>query len=376
MIKTYTFSRSKDLEDIEILSKLKAEKENNYRISLKVDHDDEEESDDDHIIIPNRDISDIEKSSATPLKKLTDLIALTAYDYNPGSNETRFVLANLSKRFRDNNTAHPIVDAILIFAEKEAKIGVKRTVRQWYDTIIAVADKMEPEGEEKLQLKTKVLSLENQVRELTKKLERANALDSHRTGEIDKWHNSYEQAQAEISVWKSRFEEMRDANRKTEYEHQEVLRLKHENAKLQETIGQLKNRLESDGVILATTKRYLGANPFTPEVILNRVANDEEYKKREKAFENKIKDLQEKLGKKTVPLTVLAKGLMDYAEEAGISEAHELFNHLNNMLISEPEWTNNVPGLKTFFKKARKELEGRNVTMTGEHATYNENNNK
>ena len=216
MIKTYTFSRSKDLEDIEILSKLKAEKENNYRISLKVDHDDEEESDDDHIIIPNRDISDIGKSSATPLKKLTDLIALTAYDYNPGSNETRFVLANLSKRFRDNNTAHPIVDAILIFAEKEAKIGVKRTVRQWYDTIIAVADKMEPEGEEKLQLKTKVLSLENQVRELTKKLERANALDSHRTGEIDKWHNSYEQAQAEISVWKSRFEEMRDANRKTE----------------------------------------------------------------------------------------------------------------------------------------------------------------
>jgi len=376
MIKTYTFSRSKDLEDIEILSKLKAEKENNYRISLKVDHDDEEESDDDHIIIPNRDISDIGKSSATPLKKLTDLIALTAYDYNPGSNETRFVLANLSKRFRDNNTAHPIVDAILIFAEKEAKIGVKRTVRQWYDTIIAVADKMEPEGEEKLQLKTKVLSLENQVRELTKKLERANALDSHRTGEIDKWHNSYEQAQAEISVWKSRFEEMRDANRKTEYEHQEVLRLKHENAKLQETIGQLKNRLESDGVILATAKRYLGANPFTPEVILNRVANDEEYKKREKAFENKIKDLQEKLGKKTVPLTVLAKGLMDYAEEAGISEAHELFNHLNNMLISEPEWTNNVPGLKTFFKKARKELEGRNVTMTGEHATYNENNNK
>ena len=376
MIKTYTFSRSKDLEDIEILSKLKAEKENNYRISLKVDHDDEEESDDDHIIIPNRDISDIGKSSATPLKKLTDLIALTAYDYNPGSNETRFVLANLSKRFRDNNTAHPIVDAILIFAEKEAKIGVKRTVRQWYDTIIAVADKMEPEGEEKLQLKTKVLSLENQVRELTKKLERANALDSHRTGEIDKWHNSYEQAQAEISVLKSRFEEMRDANRKTEYEHQEVLRLKHENAKLQETIGQLKNRLESDGVILATAKRYLGANPFTPEVILNRVANDEEYKKREKAFENKIKDLQEKLGKKTVPLTVLAKGLMDYAEEAGISEAHELFNHLNNMLISEPEWTNNVPGLKTFFKKARKELEGRNVTMTGEHATYNENNNK
>ena len=31
---------------------------------------------------------------------------------------------------------------------------------------------------------------------------------------------------------------------------------------------------------------------------------------------------------------------------------------------------------ETLIKKARKELEGRNVTMTGEHATYNENNNK
>jgi len=317
----------------------------------------------------------IKESTATPYRKLSDLIAATAYDFRSNSPDFCAILRQLGKRFnKENNKASSIVETILFFAEKEAQMGVARTVHQWYDTIIAVADKMEPEGEEKLQLKTKVLSLENQVRELTKKLERANALDSHRTREIDKWHNLYEQAQAEISVWTSRFEEMRDANRKTEYEHQEVLRLKHENAKLQETIGQLKNRLESDGVILATAKRYLGANPLTPEVILNRVANDEEYKKREKAFENKIKDLQEKLGKKTVPLTVLAKGLMDYAEEAGISEAHELFNHLNNMLISEPEWTNNVPELKKFFKKARREMEKRQITMTGQNATYNENN--
>lgn len=376
MIKTYTFSRSKDLEDLEILSKLKAEKENDYRISLKIDHDDEEEADDDRIIISNRYIKDTKESAATPLKKLTDLIASTAYDYNPGSNETQFILANISRRFRDNSNAKTIVNTILIFAETETKAGMKRTVRQWYDTIMAVTDRMENENAEKSQLKSKVKSLEYQVRELTQKLERANALDAHRIQEIDKWRHSYEQAQAEISVWKSRFEEMRDAERKAQYEHKEVLRQKYENAMQQETIGRLQHQLDKDSMIVATAKKYIGDSPLTPDVILNKFANDEEFKKRERAFENKIKDLQEKLGKKTVPLTVLAKGLMDYAEEAGISEAHELFNHLNNMLISEPEWTNNVPELKKFFKKARKEMETRQITMTGEHATYNENINK
>ncbi|UKK55729.1 hypothetical protein [Prevotella communis] len=196
-----------------------------------------------------------------------------------------------------------------------------------------------------------------------------------RTKELEKWHNLYEQAQSEISKWQSQYEKMRNADKKAKYEHQEVLRLKHENAILKETIVRQKYQLNKDSMIVATAKKYIGDSPLTPEVILNRFANDEEFKKRERAFENKIKDLQDKLGKKTVPLSVLAKGLMDYAEEAGISEAHELFNHLNNMLISEPEWTNNVPELKKFFKKARREMERRQITMTGEHATYNENNN-
>ncbi len=198
-----------------------------------------------------------------------------------------------------------------------------------------------------------------------------------RTEELDKWHKSYEQAQTEISMWQSQFEKMKDADKKAENEHREVLKLQRENAKLLETVGQLKYQVDKDIVKVATARKFYGGDStLTPDVIQNRFANDEEYKKRERALENKIKDLQEKLGKKTVPLSVLAKGLMDYAEEAGISEAHELFNHLNNMLISEPEWTNNVPELKKFFKKARREMEKRQITMTGDHATYNENKNK
>ncbi len=67
---------------------------------------------------------------------------------------------------------------------------------------------------------------------------------------------------------------------------------------------------------------------------------------------------------------------MDYAEEAGIGEAHNLFNHLNNLLSSVQAWTDNVPQLKKFFREYNKKLVERNITMTGEHATYNENNNK
>lgn len=100
----------------------------------------------------------------------------------------------------------------------------------------------------------------------------------------------------------------------------------------------------------------------------------EEAKKKESALESQIKSLQDKLGNESVPLSVLAEGLMEYAEEAGIEEAHSVFNHLNTLLIDQPAWTKNVPELKNFFKKARKEKETRNIIMTGSNAKYNENN--
>ena len=250
MIKKYTFLSKKDQDDIdrfEALKRLMDGKDVEYEVSFSVDHDDEDDSGDDRIIIPNRgEITDtqyyglaensellkkksyvinqqrkirsIRESSATPVKKLTDLIASTAYDYTSGSSETRTIFANLGKRFRDDTAATSIVDAILIFAEAEIKMGITRTVRQWYDTITSVADKMQPASDEKSQLKAENLSLKNKVRDLEEQLKAAKELDERRINEIDKWHGASEHAESEITMWMSKFEEASEKCKKAEHE--------------------------------------------------------------------------------------------------------------------------------------------------------------
>lgn len=151
--------------------------------------------------------------------------------------------------------------------------------------------------------------------------------------------------------------------------------LSQENMTLKENISRQQIKLNNALAQLAENEAYKQSG--FPYVIVERNFDEtEEYKKKEKKLEDKIKELQEKLGKKSVSLSVLAEGLMDYAEEAGISEAHNLFNHLNNLLSSVPAWKDNVPQLKKFFREYNKKLVERNITMTGNHATYNENNDK
>ena len=250
MIKKYTFLSNKDQDDIdrfEALKRLMDGKDVEYEVSFSIDHDDEDDSGDDRIIIPNRgEITDtqyyglaensellkkksyvinqqrkirsIRESSATPVKKLTDLIASTAYDYTSGSSETRTIFANLGKRFRDDTAATSIVDAILIFAEAEIKMGITRTVRQWYDTITSVADKMQPASDEKSQLKAENLSLKNKVRDLEEQLKAAKELDERRIKQIDEWHGASEHAESEITMWMSKFEEASEKCKKAEHE--------------------------------------------------------------------------------------------------------------------------------------------------------------
>jgi len=151
--------------------------------------------------------------------------------------------------------------------------------------------------------------------------------------------------------------------------------LSQENMTLKENISRQQIKLNNALAQLAENEAHKQSG--FPYVIVERNFDEtEEYKKKEKKLEDKIKELQEKLGKKSVSLSVLAEGLMDYAEEAGISEAHNLFNHLNNLLSSVPAWKDNVPQLKKFFREYNKKLVERNITMTGDHATYNENNDK
>jgi hypothetical protein len=172
-------------------------------------------------------------------------------------------------------------------------------------------------------------------------------------------------------MWQSEYEGIKEALKKAEYERKEALKIKQENAKLQETIGKLKFQLESESKFLATAKKYIGDNPLTPDVILNRFANDEAYKKREKSLEDKIKELQNKLGDKSVLLSVLAEGIKEFAEEKNIEEAHTLFEHLCYILIEEKGWTDNVADLKKFFKKARKEMQKASLPSIDNHGQVN-----
>ena len=111
--------------------------------------------------------------------------------------------------------------------------------------------------------------------------------------------------------------------------------LSQENMTLKENISRQQIKLNNALAQLAENEAYKQSG--FPYVIVESNFNEtEEYKKKEKKLEDKIKELQEKLRKKSVSLSVLAEGIMEYAEEAGISEAHNLFNHLNNLLSSVP----------------------------------------
>jgi len=216
-----------------------------------------------------------------------------------------------------------------IQTNSEVLNGENQTTQQWYDN---------------QRLKVENLSLKNKVRDLEGQLKAAMALDKKRIEEINKRHGVSEHAETQVSMGCQEYKESIEASKKAEYDRQEVNGQKSEKAKLYENVAHLQTQLE-----------------ISPEILLRSL------------FEDKKKELQEILGNEFVNLFVLAERLMDYAEEIGVSEAHDLFNHLNNLLNNVPAWTKIVPNLKNAFKKARKEMEGRNITMTGEHAVYNEN---
>lgn len=111
--------------------------------------------------------------------------------------------------------------------------------------------------------------------------------------------------------------------------------------------------------------------------------SEAEHEKREKILQQQLSEMsgmvenfKDKLGTKTVKLKSLAEGLKRFAKVHGLEQGRVLLLSLSYILLGEKAWSDNVASLEEFFIEARKEREGRNVTMTGEHATYNENNNK
>ena len=106
--------------------------------------------------------------------------------------------------------------------------------------------------------------------------------------------------------------------------------------------------------------------------------DDEEEKETDTQISERVNVISEIIGEATVPLKVLVEGIKKRAQLKGLDAAMELFEHLNNILYDIPEWHKNVPGLEKYFIEAREKREAkeRGILMTGEHATYYENNNK
>lgn len=75
----------------------------------------------------------------------------------------------------------------------------------------------------------------------------------------------------------------------------------------------------------------------------------EDEKITEQEMEMAVRDVNEKMGEATVPLSVLVNGIKKRAQIKGVDAATELFDHLNSILYDIPEWRKNVPELEMFF---------------------------
>ena len=260
-----------------------------------------------------QNIKSIRDSQDPPQRKLTSLI-YQSRDYE--IRKFSAIMTNLHKKLKTADGEYVfylpyLVSYLLEIASLDAERGETKTMQQWYDTIMSLLKDIESKADEKQRLQAENQSFKNKVRDL----------------------------EEQLSAVKKR------------------------NSLKQEEIVRLRNQI------------FFLQNQHLPSgIIFDGFPDDEAYKKKEKALEDKLKTLQEELGNESVPLSVLGKRLKDYVAEAGISKAHELFERLNYLLANVPAWTKNVPGLKAFFKKARKEMETRTINMTGEYATYNENN--
>lgn len=75
----------------------------------------------------------------------------------------------------------------------------------------------------------------------------------------------------------------------------------------------------------------------------------EDEKSTAQEMEITVRDVSEKMGEATVPLSVLVNGIKKRAQIKGVDAATELFDHLNSILYDIPEWRKNVPELEMFF---------------------------
>lgn len=258
-------------------------------------------------------INEIKKSTADPLKKLSDLVEATACNHDVFFERWPSLSSRLKKYFPfEDATYSAVVDLILDMAEEDVENGIERTVEQWYNTIVLVLNGMKVAAEKKTQIEVKV---------------------------------DYEEALANSEAQCEKFEKLaKEATYKQRDREVEIVRLQRENSELQKTvtqlqhdkellekeISQLRSQLEANSKIVSEAKKSIAANrtPIADET-----------------------------------LTVLADGVKEYVDEVGVDKAYDLFNRLNTILIDVPAWTKHGSALKKFFQKARKEMQNRSMVQ-------------
>jgi prefoldin subunit 5 len=235
----------------------------------------------------------------------------------------------------DDDTNLFYVNRILNMAEKDVDNGIERTVEQWYDYIVFCFNAMQVEPKWNA----------NYAEAL------ANAVEQRKEYERSILEGTYKQRDRglEISLLQ------RD---KSDLKHT-ITQLQHDKEQLEKEISQLRSQLEANSIFMNDA----GEIKPTNRLAITFETAIESYKTKVKTLEKKNKELQEKLDNAGETLTVLADGVKEYVDEVGVDKAYDLFNRLNTILIDVPAWTKHASALKKVFKKARKEMQNRNMVQ-------------
>lgn len=150
-------------------------------------------------------IENIDPLCVSFIQIICDIFAMSL-DYAPYSEEWNMAMKFIYTKLQlPAGGVSPIVSSLAYsmtdIAAKDAIKKKAKTMKEWRETMQKLTDKMLLKDE----MASEISSLKHKISELEKKLKEAERIDKHRIEEIDKWHGAYEQAEAEIEMWISKY---------------------------------------------------------------------------------------------------------------------------------------------------------------------------
>ena len=159
--------------------------------------------------------------------------------------------------------------------------------------------------------------------------------------------------------------ELQTTNRKLNRKISELSELKDSFEKLQQEyffLSMEKLAIEQKYYEMKGEKMPKITNVYITQEEINE--ENENYKKKIKEMNGIIKTLRDKLGNKTVPLTVIVDEIKKRAKMVGIESAYKLFESFNSVLSDVPAWRTNKSDLETFFiEEKERTLKALNVNV-------------